>query len=111
MWKTLPPVISDVDTRIIVDGNMRWDGLGVDDYDIISIPKADDTVPQVMAASILGKCFRDDLMTQLHNEHPEYQIYEWNKNWGYPVARHLQAIKDYGITPLHRMSYKPMKLL
>lgn len=92
--------------RCIVDGNLSFKKLGVDDLNIESIIKADNIYSQVMAASIIGKVFRDEKMKRLYKDYPEY---EWNINFGYPVERHLDAIEKYGITPLHRMSYRPMK--
>ena len=49
---------------IIADGNIKFDNLGADDYDIHSEPKADGTYPAVMAASILGKTYRDEKMRE-----------------------------------------------
>lgn len=93
-------------SQIIVDGNLKFDNLGVDAYNICSVVKADDTVPQVMAASIIAKCFRDDKMRQLHSKYPNYN---WINNVGYGTADHLQAINQYGPCELHRFSYAPMK--
>lgn len=87
---------------IIIDGNLKFDNLGVDDYDKSSVVKADTMIPTVMAASILAKTYRDRRMKQLHNQYPQY---DWEHNVGYGVAAHKAAIKKYGFSPLHRMSY------
>lgn len=94
------------DCLIIVDGNMKFDKLGVDAYDIKSLPKADALIPQVMAASILAKVYRDSKMHLLHKQYP---MYGWDSNVGYGAAAHLEAIAKYGPCPLHRMSYAPLK--
>jgi ribonuclease HII len=94
------------DCLIITDGTLKFDNLGIDDFDKVSLIKADGMIPQVMAASILGKTYRDANMRELHKQYPQY---DWEHNMGYPNPFHLQAIKQYGPCPLHRMSYAPMR--
>jgi len=94
------------DCLIISDGILKFDNLGVDDYDKISVVKADAKYPAVMAASILAKTYRDEKMKTLHQLHP---IYNWESNVGYPAKDHLEAIEKYGPCALHRFSYAPMK--
>lgn len=91
------------DSLIISDGTLKFDGLGVDGYSVQSLIKADTIIPQVMAASILGKFYRDSKMKILHDLHP---MYGWKSNVGYGAKTHLEAIKKYGLSPLHRYSYK-----
>jgi len=88
---------------IIVDGILKFEGLGVDDYDIRTEVKADNKYPVVMAASIIAKTFRDNLMCEYHKKYPNY---EWNKNMGYGSKNHIEAISKFGYSPLHRKSYK-----
>jgi ribonuclease HII len=94
------------DSLIIADGNLKFDNLGVDAYDKISVVKADAKYPAVMAASIIAKTWRDDKMHTLHWTYPRYG---WDHNVGYGAKDHLDAIKAYGPCPLHRMSYAPMR--
>ena len=94
------------ESLIIIDGNLKFDNLGVDDYDLHSEPKADGKYSAVMAASIIGKTYRDNQMKLLHDKFPQYG---WNKNMGYPNPEHLKAIEKYGPCELHRFSYAPMK--
>ena len=56
----------------------------------------------IAAASILAKTYRDEYMDRLAEEYPQY---DWLSNKGYPTRKHRQAIKDYGVTPYHRLSY------
>lgn len=91
------------DSHIIVDGTLKFNNLGVDDCDIESIVKADTKIPTVMAASILAKTHRDNLMKEYSKLHPNYN---WENNMGYPTADHISAIKKYGYTNLHRLSFK-----
>lgn len=91
---------------IITDGILKFDNLGVDEYNIMSMVKADAQVPCVMAASILAKTYRDEKMKKLHEQYPQYA---WDSNVGYGSKDHLEAISKYGPCPMHRFSYAPMK--
>jgi ribonuclease HII len=94
------------DALIISDGILKFDGLGVDGYDKVSIIKADTKIPSVMAASILAKTYRDEKMKNLHPLHP---MYGWDHNVGYAAKDHLEALQKHGACALHRFSYAPMK--
>jgi len=67
------------------------------------IVKGDSLYMSIAAASVLAKTFRDDYMDKLHVEFPQY---DWINNKGYPTMKHRLAIKQHGITPHHRLSYK-----
>ncbi|HCD98278.1 MAG TPA: ribonuclease HII, partial [Flavobacteriaceae bacterium] len=54
----------------------------------------------------LAKTARDKYMMELHQKFP---LYQWNKNMGYPTAKHRNAIATYGITPHHRKTFKGVK--
>jgi ribonuclease HII len=71
-----------------------------------AIIKGDQTVPEISAASILAKVFRDRHMIQLHQTYPHhgFAIHK-----GYPTAQHLLALKQFGITCHHRRSFAPVK--
>ena len=49
-----------------------------------------------------GLTYRDDYMLRLHNEYPQYG---WDTNKGYPTAEHYAALKQFGPTPYHRISF------
>ncbi|MEO9966754.1 MAG: ribonuclease HII [Reichenbachiella sp.] len=68
-----------------------------------TVVKGDGKYLSIAAASVLAKTHRDELMNELHQEHPEYG---WHTNAGYPTMAHRQAIRDYGITPHHRKSFR-----
>ena len=84
---------------IIVDGN-RF--LPYRKLPYTTIVKGDGKYLSIAAASVLAKTYRDDYMMQLHEEFPQY---DWNHNMGYPTRKHREAIRQYGPTPYHRMSY------
>lgn len=67
-----------------------------------TIVKGDGKYLAIAAASILAKTYRDDYMNKLAEEHPQY---DWRSNKGYPTKKHRQAIREYGVTPYHRLSY------
>ena len=67
-----------------------------------TIVKGDGKYLSIAAASILAKTYRDDYMNQLAEEYPQY---DWLSNKGYPTKKHREAIRQYGTTPYHRMSY------
>lgn len=91
---------------IIVDGDLKFDGLGVDDLPIQSMIKADTKISQCMAASIIAKTTRDEQMRELSKQFPQYG---WGSNMGYWRKDHIAAIEKYGITEYHRKSYDPVK--
>ena len=85
---------------IIVDGN-KFKKYGNIPHQ--TIVKGDSKYLSIAAASVLAKTHRDELMMKLHGEFPQYG---WNKNKAYPTIKHRQAIKQYGVSPYHRLSYK-----
>lgn len=94
---------------IIVDGN-RWkpyQELTANDNEPKVVPattivKGDGKYLSIASASILAKTYRDDFMLRIHEEFPQYH---WDKNKGYPAKVHREAIRQYGTTPYHRMSF------
>lgn len=67
-----------------------------------TIVKGDGKYLSIAAASVLAKTYRDDYMNRLHEEFP---YYDWNHNKGYPTKKHRAAIKEYGTTLYHRMTF------
>ena len=84
---------------VIVDGN-RFKPY--QDLPYTTIVKGDGKYLAIAAASILAKTYRDDNMDALAEEYPQY---DWKSNKGYPTKKHRAAIKEFGVTPYHRMSY------
>jgi ribonuclease HII len=85
--------------HILIDGN-RF----IKDYPIkyTCIVKGDSTYTSIAAASILAKVFRDRLMQSLQSEYKNWDIY---KNKGYLTKEHINYIKQFGISDLHRKTF------
>lgn len=75
-------------------------------YTTQTIVQGDAKVQEISAASILAKVARDRLMLEMDKLYPEYGF---AKHQGYGTKQHLLAIEKYGVTPIHRMSFAPMK--
>ena len=95
--------------HIIVDGN-KWKPY-IPEGQVMEIPartvvKGDGKYLSIAAASVLAKTYRDEYMLRLHDEYPQYH---WDTNMGYPTKAHYEAIKQYGITPYHRKTFKLYK--
>lgn len=86
--------------HIIVDGNKFKPYKDIPHQTII---KGDGKYLNIAAASVLAKTYRDAYMEQIHEEFP---MYNWKKNKGYPTVEHREAIKKYGTTKYHRMSFR-----
>jgi len=68
-----------------------------------SIIKGDSKYLSIAAASVLAKTYRDEYMDKIHEEFP---MYNWKQNKGYPTQEHRDAIRKYGTTKYHRMSFR-----
>lgn len=66
------------------------------------IVKGDGKYADIAAASVLAKTFRDEYMLSLAEEYPQYG---WAKNKGYPTRDHRLAIRKYGLSPYHRLTF------
>jgi ribonuclease HII len=91
--------------EIIIDGNINY---FVEDPRAKAIIKADDSIDSVSAASIVAKVARDNYMTQIAREYPEYSF---EKHVGYGTSLHLQLLKLYGVSDLHRRSFRPIQAI
>lgn len=88
--------------HVLIDGNLIPRGLSLPATAII---KGDAKSLSIAAASIIAKVTRDRLMVDLAQHFPPYG---WDKNAGYPTKLHLEALLNFGVTPWHRQSFKPV---
>ena len=93
--------LSIVPKTTLIDGNFKPDIKN----NTISIIKGDSKSVSIAAASILAKVYRDEIMLKYSKQFPEYGF---QTNSGYGTKEHLSALKNYGITPIHRKSFKPV---
>jgi ribonuclease HII len=73
-----------------------------------ALVKGDARSLSIAAASILAKTARDHVMKEQDEFYPGYG---WMANKGYGTAAHRSAIQDLGLTPIHRLSFRPMSLM
>lgn len=85
--------------HLLIDGNKFNPYPGITHNTVV---KGDATYMSIAAASILAKTYRDDYMQRIAKEYP---MYDWQSNKGYPTAKHRAAIREYGTTPYHRMTF------
>ena len=86
--------------HLLIDGN-RFSPY--EDIPHTTVVKGDATYMSIAAASILAKTYRDDFMLKIHEEYPQYH---WDKNKGYPAPIHREAIRQFGTTPYHRLTFQ-----
>ena len=85
---------------LLIDGNRFYP---FEDIPHTTIVKGDGKMMSIAAASVLAKTYRDDFMTQIDQEFPQYN---WRVNKGYPTKDHRAAIAQHGATKYHRMSFR-----
>ena len=99
----LPDEIAS-NTKILVDGKFAPE---IDsDHPIEAVIGGDGLVAEISAASILAKVTRDRLIQSLDAKYPNYGR---ASHKGYPTKVHLEALREHGVTPLHRQSYAPIR--
>ncbi|MCQ2273494.1 MAG: ribonuclease HII [Bacteroidales bacterium] len=88
---------------LLIDGNRFYPESLIPYHTIV---KGDGKYMSIAAASILAKTWRDDYMKQMHEKYPQYGF---DRHKGYPTAAHYAALKEYGPSPIHRMTFKLTK--
>jgi ribonuclease HII len=96
--------LSLVPDRVLVDGNQLPDL----PYSVQAIIGGDASQLSISAASILAKTSRDAALIELDQRYPDYGFAQHK---GYPTPQHLQAIRQYGVLPVHRKSFAPVAKL
>jgi ribonuclease HII len=88
--------------HVLIDGNMIPRGLQLPATTLV---KGDARSLSIAAASIVAKVCRDYVLVDLAQQHPGYG---WETNMGYGSKRHMEALRNLGVTPHHRRSFKPV---
>jgi len=92
--------LSSTPELLLIDGN-RFKSYPKIPHECII--KGDGKFMSIAAASILAKTYRDEFVQKMHNEFPDYN---WSQNKAYPTKAHRNAIREFGTTPYHRMSFR-----
>ena len=90
--------------KALVDGNQCPDL----SCPVEAIVGGDGKIAAIAAASILAKTIRDAGMLDLHATYP---MYGFDRHMGYPTATHLKALREHGVSPVHRRSFRPVAQL
>lgn len=91
--------MQDENYLTLIDGNKLIKDFSYPQKFVI---KGDSKSASIAAASILAKVSRDRYMEKIHSEYPQY---DWMKNKGYLTKTHIEAIKKFGVTKYHRLSF------
>ena len=93
-------------TEIIIDGTINFLSTTPLADRVTTLKKADALIKEVSAAAILAKVERDNYMTKIAEQYPEYGF---EKHVGYGTAAHQSALEKHGICPEHRQSFRPIQ--
>lgn len=104
MERAMAQIKMDYD-ELIIDGNFNF---FPDNAKARAVIRADDTVPAVSAASIVAKVARD---TYMHGLAGDYLNYQFAKHVGYGTALHQELLEKFGVSDMHRRSFKPIRAL
>ena len=96
--------LSSQPMSILVDGNFK----PINKANVFSIVKGDTKSISIAAASIVAKVYRDKLMAKFSKIHPEYKF---ENNSGYGTKEHQNALLKFGVSPIHRRSFKPIRYI
>ena len=94
--------LNSVPDHVLIDGTMLPRGLNLPAQPIV---KGDTRSLSIAAASIVAKVARDQIMVDLAQQHPGYG---WETNMGYGSKSHMSALRNLGVTPHHRRTFKPV---
>jgi ribonuclease HII len=99
-----------VESLSIEPGLVLVDGIYCPDiiFKVEAIIKGDSKIPAISAASIIAKVARDSEMIALDSQYPGYGF---SRHKGYPTKMHVEALKELGVSSIHRKSFAPVKQL
>jgi len=103
VWSSGVSMVGDF--FVAVDGNLKISDVGPAQQ--LPVIKGDAHVASIAAASILAKVHRDRALVKMDLEYPQYGF---AKHKGYPSPTHLEAMRQFGLCPEHRRSFKPKAL-
>lgn len=95
--------LADNPDFLLIDGNFILDEL---DLNQKAVPRGDEKIISIAAASIIAKVTRDKMMLKYHKKYPDYFF---DKHKGYGTKLHFKMIEKHGPCPIHRRSFEPTK--
>ncbi len=96
--------VRDEDLYLLIDGNQEIPNLSLKQEIVVG---GDGMVKSIAAASIIAKVTRDRMIIEYDKQYPQYGLAQHK---GYGTKVHMEALRKYGPTPIHRMSFKPVQL-
>ncbi len=96
MKRALEDLRTDFD--VVISDYVRIEG-----YECLPVVKGDERSLSCACASVVAKVVRDRIMERFHDVYPEY---EFSRHKGYPTKRHRELIRKFGITDIHRRSFR-----
>jgi ribonuclease HII len=107
MRRALAALRVQLDSRVefLLLDKIRW--VSMDNTPFDAIVRGDQESLSIAAASVLAKVHRDSLMTQFD---AQYQGYAFASNKGYGTVAHQRTLAQRGVSPIHRMSFAPMRV-
>ena len=100
MRRAIRALMTDAPTMVLVDGNKRIQGIGLEQRPIVG---GDRSVFSIAAASVIAKVHRDRVMERYARAYPRYGF---ERHKGYPTAYHRLCLRELGPCPLHRRSFR-----
>lgn len=97
--------LNELPDAVLVDGNKIIPGLQVRQ---IAVVKGDAFITSIAAASIVAKVTRDRIMDEFDHKYP---VYGFCKHKGYGTKEHLNSLLLYGPSPIHRISFSPVRIV
>jgi ribonuclease HII len=97
--------LSVVPSLCLVDGQYTLDDLSIEQEAMV---RGDERSPAIAAASIVAKVWRDDLIVRWSGRYPDHGL---DRHKGYGTEGHRRAIREFGVTPQHRLSFRPCRAI
>lgn len=103
--RAMKQIAIDASASIVLTDAMKFE---LEGKTVIDLIKGDQKSISIAAGSILAKVTRDRMMLEYDKQYPEFGF---AKHKGYPTKMHMEAIQKYGITPIHRRSFRPVRIV
>lgn len=103
--RAMKQIAIDASASVVLTDAMKFE---LEGKTVIDLIKGDQKSISIAAGSILAKVTRDRMMLEYDKQYPEFGF---AKHKGYPTKMHMEAIQKFGITPIHRRSFRPVRIV